>query len=152
MYYVAYGSNMNLEQMAIRCPTAKLIGTGFVYGYKLYFNYHADIVYTGDKNDVVPVVMWQLKASDWKALDRYEGYPAYYIKEVVYVRHNGKKEKCIAYVMNNDEIHYDLPSHSYLKGIARGYRANNIDISYLTNAVELSLLNCMDEPDDFKFE
>jgi len=24
--YLAYGSNMNLEQMAVRCPNAKLMG------------------------------------------------------------------------------------------------------------------------------
>ena len=28
--YVAYGSNLNLKQMAYRCPTATLVGTGAV--------------------------------------------------------------------------------------------------------------------------
>ena len=26
-YYLAYGSNLNLEEMKFRCPTAKAIGT-----------------------------------------------------------------------------------------------------------------------------
>ena len=29
-WYIAYGSNLNLRQMAMRCPTARLLGTGLV--------------------------------------------------------------------------------------------------------------------------
>lgn len=148
MKYVAYGSNMNLEQMAVRCPTAELIGVGYLYGYKLYFDYHADIFYTGNKQDVIPVLLWELKATDWKALDRYEGYPRYYIKEMVYVKYNNKKEKCIVYVMNHAEISFQLPSTTYLKTIAQGYRDNNIDLSYLMDAYKETLINCMDDTED----
>ena len=35
--YVAYGSNLNLEQMKYRCPTAKLVGTGVINDYELQF-------------------------------------------------------------------------------------------------------------------
>ena len=31
--YVAYGSNLNKEQMRYRCPTAKFVGTGIIEGY-----------------------------------------------------------------------------------------------------------------------
>ena len=30
MKYIAYGSNMVQEQMAFRCPDARLIGTGYI--------------------------------------------------------------------------------------------------------------------------
>ena len=33
--YTAYGSNLNLDQMAMRCPTAKLVGTGVIQNYEL---------------------------------------------------------------------------------------------------------------------
>ena len=36
-YYIAYGSNMNLKQMAERCPTAERIGIGKVKNYELQF-------------------------------------------------------------------------------------------------------------------
>ena len=36
--YGAYGSNMNLEQMAHRCPKAKVIGSGILQDYKLTFS------------------------------------------------------------------------------------------------------------------
>ncbi len=35
--YIAYGSNMDEEQMAFRCPTATLVGTAIVEGYELIF-------------------------------------------------------------------------------------------------------------------
>ena len=35
--YYAYGSNLNLRQMARRCPTAKLLGTGVIPDYELLF-------------------------------------------------------------------------------------------------------------------
>ena len=36
-YYIAYGSNLNLEQMKMRCPDSKLIGTGMLNNYQLLF-------------------------------------------------------------------------------------------------------------------
>ena len=35
--YIAYGSNLNLEQMARRCPTAKVIGAGEIRDHELLF-------------------------------------------------------------------------------------------------------------------
>lgn len=35
--YIAYGSNLNIRQMAFRCPGAKLRGTGTVEDYELQF-------------------------------------------------------------------------------------------------------------------
>ena len=36
-YYAAYGSNLSLEQMAYRCPQAKMVGTGTLEHYELQF-------------------------------------------------------------------------------------------------------------------
>ena len=35
--YIAYGSNLNLAQMARRCPTAKVVGKGEIKDYELLF-------------------------------------------------------------------------------------------------------------------
>ena len=35
--YIAYGSNLNLPQMAKRCPTAKVVGTSEIKDYALVF-------------------------------------------------------------------------------------------------------------------
>ncbi|MCL2213487.1 MAG: gamma-glutamylcyclotransferase, partial [Oscillospiraceae bacterium] len=40
--YIAYGSNLNHRQMAMRCPTARLVGTGVVEDYELQFKGHPE--------------------------------------------------------------------------------------------------------------
>ena len=36
-YYLAYGSNLNRNQMRMRCPGAKPLGTAVIEGYRLLF-------------------------------------------------------------------------------------------------------------------
>ena len=33
-YYIAYGSNMDVAQMAYRCPEAQLVSTGEITGWE----------------------------------------------------------------------------------------------------------------------
>ncbi len=40
--YIAYGSNLNREQMAQRCPDAKVIGSGMLKDYELLFRGYTD--------------------------------------------------------------------------------------------------------------
>ena len=35
--YIAYGSNLNLPQMAFRCPTAEVVGKSELKDYELLF-------------------------------------------------------------------------------------------------------------------
>ena len=42
--YIAYGSNINLEQMAYRCPHSKVVGTSEIKDYELEFRGVATIV------------------------------------------------------------------------------------------------------------
>ena len=36
-YYIAYGSNLNIRQMRMRCPSARIIGTSEIPDYELLF-------------------------------------------------------------------------------------------------------------------
>lgn len=136
MHYIAYGSNINLEQMEYRCPNSHVIGNGMLKGWKLVFNIHADIIYTGNIEDKVPVLIWEIANEDWKSLDRYEGFPSYYEKEIIktYVRGN-KTEECIAYVMADDMKGFSLPYEEYYNTIYIGYMENNLNPKYLNEAL-----------------
>ena len=35
-YYIAYGSNLNVRQMLMRCPSARIIGTSEIHNYRFY--------------------------------------------------------------------------------------------------------------------
>ena len=48
----------------------------------------------------VPVIVWEIGQSDEAALDRYEGFPFLYRKEMVKVKLNGKTVEAMVYIMN----------------------------------------------------
>lgn len=142
MYYVAYGSNMNLEQMKHRCPKSKVICNGVLTGWKLVFNIHADIIYTGNAEDKVPVVLWDIHKNDWRILDMYEGFPKYYIKKNVNVTiQNGDCVDAVVYVMADNRKGIALPSEHYFNVILTGYKENGINTDTLFAALEHSAYN-----------
>ena len=121
MKYIAYGSNMVQEQMAVRCPDAKLIGTGYITGARLEFYLHATVEKTGDMRNRVPVAVWEINDRDEQSLDRYEGYPSYYITEEWLVHmSDGSEINGMIYLMNM--IRQSPPHTQYYDGIANAYR------------------------------
>lgn len=65
--YVAYGSNLNREQMRYRCPTAKFVGTGIIEGYELQFKgalHGACATIAPKEGAAVPVGIWTIQKPD----------------------------------------------------------------------------------------
>lgn len=121
MKYITYGSNMVQEQMAYRCPDAKLIGTGYISGARLEFYLHATVEKTGDQRNRVPVAVWEINDRDEKSLDRYEGFPSYYVKETWPLHmDDGSEIEGMIYIMNM--IRQLPPAQQYYDGIENAYR------------------------------
>lgn len=134
--YVAYGSNLNLEQMAYRCPTAKVLGASEMKGWRLLFRgARAGAVATIEpyKGGSVPVLVWEITPADEAALDRYEGWPFLYRKETVRVKLNGKALMAMAYIMNEGRP-LGQPSCYYYSTILEGYKDAGFNIDILRNA------------------
>ncbi|MCR5566361.1 MAG: gamma-glutamylcyclotransferase [Clostridiales bacterium] len=121
MKYIAYGSNMSREQMAYRCPDARLLGTGYICGARLEFYLHATVEKTGNEQDQVPVAVWEISPQGERRLDMYEGVPAYYIKEEWPVlMSDGSETVGMIYLMK--QIRQSSPRDEYYEGIAGAYR------------------------------
>ena len=122
MKYIAYGSNMVQEQMAYRCPDAKLIGMGYLEGARLEFYLHATVERTGNKRNRVPVAVWEISQRDEINLDRYEGIAGgYYIKETwPVVMNDGSQIEGMIYIMKM--IRQAPPYQDYYRGICNAYR------------------------------
>ena len=133
--YMAYGSNLNLGQMARRCPTARVVGTAMLEGYQLLFNGVATIVKR--EGAVVPVGIWEIDKRCEESLDRYEGYPTLYRKETLTVEMNGKEVQAMVYIMNRDRP--ALPAYSYYETIEDGYNDVGLDTAHLRKAIEETL-------------
>lgn len=130
VYYVAYGSNLNKEQMKKRCPSAEVVGISYINDYKLKYNLYLTIEKSiGSK---VPVAIWKISNKDELSLDRYEGYPRIYRKEYIDVEVNNTVKKCLVYVMNEIEERKDvLPPKEYVERCKRGYEDFGFDVNYL---------------------
>lgn len=135
--YFAYGSNLNVEHMARRCPRAKKVGKFTLPKAKLVFRGVADVVYHPREKCVGG--LWEITRECEKALDRYEGVRAgLYRKVYLAVKRRGvpEEESVLVYVMNSDGIM--PPFDDYLAVIEDGYRDFGLDLAYLGRAVEHS--------------
>tara|TARA_Y100000593_G_scaffold94776_1_gene195940 strand:+ start:12461 stop:12919 length:459 start_codon:yes stop_codon:yes gene_type:complete len=141
MLYLAYGSNLNIEQMKIRCPNAKPAGKFLLPNYKLVFRSVADI--TKSEGDKVPIGVWKITEQCEKALDRYEGYPRLYRKEYLSIKANGEKTLCMFYQMNDESYEYP-PQYSYFQTILDGYKNFKLDERFLFDAQK----DCIHKSDD----
>lgn len=65
--YIAYGSNMNLEQMEQRCPGARVTGKGWLRDHRLFFAGRPDAAVASIEpapGHAVPVVLWEITPKD----------------------------------------------------------------------------------------
>ncbi|MFA5449235.1 MAG: gamma-glutamylcyclotransferase family protein [Clostridia bacterium] len=130
--YIAYGSNLNLRQMADRCPEAMPVGVAMLDGWQLTFRCVATLEKV--EGATTPVGIWKITDRCEKALDRYEGYPTLYRKEYIEVKHKGEKLEAMIYLMNTGLP--CMPSRHYLQTIEQGYNDSRLDTAYLRGALE----------------
>lgn len=139
--YIAYGSNLNLEQMRHRCPTAEVVGKSTLRGWRLRFRggaHSAVATIERDKDFSVPVLVWQIHPGDELALDRYEGFPFLYRKEMLRLIVEGKKVSAMVYIMNKVGRPYGIPSVGYYDTIFQGYQSAGFDTDILSAAAQNS--------------
>ena len=144
--YLAYGSNLNIVQMIIRCPDAKFYGTAEIKDYELLFKGSktgAYLTIERRKGSNVPVGVWAVTERDISALDRYEGFPAFYYKKEFRQQIWGKDGEdlgvhdCFAYIMREDR-RIGIPSSVYINTCREGYKDFGFDINILMAAVKRS--------------
>ncbi|MBP5710024.1 MAG: gamma-glutamylcyclotransferase [Bacteroidales bacterium] len=137
-YYIAYGSNLSVAQMAFRCPDAKVVGKAILKDWRLVFRLHATI--EPAEGYAVPVVIWKISSADEARLDRYEGFPKYYIKQNIRLTAyslNGEHEREItgmAYIMTNGIRDIIPPTAGYYATIYEGYERFGFNKQILRNA------------------
>lgn len=146
--YIAYGSNLNKEQMQHRCPTANPIAVATLKDHQLVFQgrpygAHANVIPA--KGQEVPVAIWEITARDEANLDVYEGVRGgYYTKETMEIEVNGEQKEALIYIMTPNP--YGTPSDSYLQTIADGYADFNLPVQILNQAVLHAYANTVLRP------
>lgn len=136
MFYFAYGSNLNKEQMKFRCPDAKVVGSLILPKARLMFRGVADV--ECHDTDSVAGGVWDISKKDEKALDRYEGVSnGLYRKAYIKISVDGQAADCLIYVMCEEHrrYRYGMPAMGYYEVIADGYKDFGLDDGYLKKAL-----------------
>lgn len=103
---------MNVSQTQQRCPGITRIGRFQLNGFRLVFNYHADIIPA--EGGIVHGGLWKITENHEVALDTYEGYPTYYGKYY--------QDDVMFYRMKEASDNSEPPSRWYLEIIIQGYK------------------------------
>ena len=137
-YYLAYGSNLNLNEMKARCSSARKIGTTILNDYRLVYKGSKDeeafLTIEQAKDSSVPLGIFELSIKDIVNLDRYEGYPFLYSKKYILIKIGNKTVKALVYIMN-DNFDYHLPSEEYVLSCIEGYEDFGFDKTILNKAL-----------------
>lgn len=147
--YIAYGSNLNLPQMAHRCPSAKVVGASEIKDYALVFRggrNGAVATIEPCEGSSVPVLLWKITPKDEAALDIYEGFPRFYDKEMMELPLDGQTVSAMVYVMTPGH-RLGYPSDYYYNTIREGYKTAGFDPAVLEQAVDYTEQLMESEPE-----
>jgi len=134
--YFAYGSNMNLDQMASRCPDAMPLSEAWLDDWRLQFRGVADI--EEHAGECVPGALWKITPQCLRSLDRYEGWPHFYGRYLVEARTPRGRQTCFVYAINRKRD-LAIPSDHYYSGIYRGYQMFGLAHEKLSEARQRSV-------------
>ena len=81
-------------------------------------------------------VLWAVSEADLRALDRYEGYPSLYRRQLVTVLTDTGSARAFTYRLAEPAGRVEQPWGFYFNEIATGYREWGLPISELGRAVE----------------
>ena len=140
-YYLAYGSNLNMDQMAWRCPTAVPVGISVLNDWQLLFKGSKTGYYLTVepcKGAKVPVGVWEITQEDELRLDHYEGFPHFYYKKTLPVSVLNKDGRfdaeAMLYIMHEDRP-VGVPSAYYVSICSKGYFDFGLNHNYLSDAI-----------------
>lgn len=125
--YFAYGSNMNKDQMLLRCPKAEPIITHKLKDYKFRINSRGVATIVPELDSFVEGVLWGISKKCEKSLDRYEGVSrGIYRKEYIPLT-NGLF--ALVYIASDESR--GVPRDSYLEGIIQTAISLSFSKSYV---------------------
>lgn len=135
VFYFAYGSNMNIAQIASRCPTARFVSAAWVNGYELRFAGYSSL-WDGGVATMYPSLdtsvtgkLFEMSASDLDRMDVFEGY--YYSRVPIFVNSYSGTVEAITYLRTGVET---PPSSDYFQTILDGTGENQVHDKALWSA------------------
>ncbi|MFQ5598558.1 MAG: gamma-glutamylcyclotransferase family protein [Nitrospiria bacterium] len=145
MLYFAYGSNMSIKRLCARAPSARFVTVAKLSKHILKFHKagqdgsgKCDAFETGDMDDFIMGVVFEIDASEKPVLDRKEGLgQGYEVKDVVVTSRQGASLEAFTYTATN--IRWSLkPYHWYKAHVLRGAEENGLPESYIQEIARIA--------------
>ena len=131
--YFAYGSNMDVDQMADRCPSARIVSVCRLDGHSFLINSRGVATLVPDASSHALGVLWDLPPEDEQTLDDYEGVPTYYQKHLVTVEKDREAIPALIYQATDSTPGRSRPE--YMKGIVTAARQHGFDEKYVAELI-----------------
>jgi hypothetical protein len=130
--YFAYGSNMDSNQMAERCPGAEAVGTGVLQDYRFIINQRGFATLRQEADVSTPGVLWTLNPAHQQALDKHEGFSAgVYDKSFRAVRRDtGEVVQALVYIDHRNQ-QIGTPNDSYLERVIAGAESHGLPAGHI---------------------
>ena len=135
--YFAYGSNMDVEAMAQRCPRSRPIGLGRLARHRITLlpEGYANVLRDPRRN--VHGVIWDLALADVRALDAYEDVGRGLYRKLIQpvLRAQGGSVQALVYVGRGEG---GTPVSGYLEDVLEAARSWNLPKAYLAELAALA--------------
>jgi gamma-glutamylcyclotransferase (GGCT)/AIG2-like uncharacterized protein YtfP len=132
--YFAYGSNMADGQMAKRCPDARKLGAARLAGYRWIISTRGYANVVESPGAEVEGVLFEISASDERALDRYEAVASgLYGKAMLPVLFEAREVLALVYV--SPETEEGVPKREYIRRINEGLADARLSDAYVSSQV-----------------
>jgi hypothetical protein len=134
--YFAYGSNMDREAMAVRCPASKAVGIARLARHRFLVTREGYASVVRDPRRTVWGLLWDLSLADGPALDRYESVASrLYVKVMQPVLTDAGPRRALVYVGRSAEP--GLPRPGYLEKLLASARDAGLPDDHLREIAAL---------------
>ncbi len=143
--YFAYGSNLDREQMAERCPNAEPFRIAHLHGYRLVFGGHSPN-WDGAPATIVPAeehsvagLLYRITPEEIEQLDIYEGHPDRYERQIeTVVDDEGTPHDAQVYIKDLAPHEFERPPEEYMSVLKSSYLELDFDPERLERAARLA--------------
>lgn len=154
MLIFSYGSNMNLNRLTQRVPSAVKVANAYLPGYKFVCNKiskdgsaKANIIKSGIPSDLVWGVLFNIDNKEKPLLDKAEGLGLGYNEDTLtFFDQLSNSYSAQVYIADNNSINNNLlPFDWYKEFIVTGGIQNHLPAEYIS---QLQSIICIDDPDE----
>ncbi|WP_462261533.1 gamma-glutamylcyclotransferase family protein [Ferruginibacter sp.] len=151
----AYGSNMNINRLTLRVPSATKVSNVFLTGYKLVCNKvskkdgsaKANIEKSDIATDIVWGILFEIDSNEKTLLDKAEGLGKGYNEDcLTFTDENSLKHIAQVYIADSNSINNSLVAYDWYKEfIITGAIQNQLPADYI---LQLQSIPFIPDPDE----